>query len=285
MVDQSHLGVVTVTGPDRLTWLNSITSQELTDAGPAHVDRAAGAQPAGARRARGGRRRRRRDHLAAHRDADRAGRLAEPDEVHAPGRDRGRDRRLGGHRRARRRRGHRGRAGHLARPVADHRASAARGTGRPTTSTPAPTATGGSCWCRATGWSRRCARGRPPAGRSSARGPARPLRVEAWRPRASHEVDHRTIPHELDWLRTAVHLTQGLLPRAGDGRARAQPRPAAAPPRDAAPRRVRAPAARARCRGARRGEDGQLAGARAGGRAGDHRRAAPRARARSRSPW
>ncbi|MDQ0375671.1 CAF17-like 4Fe-4S cluster assembly/insertion protein YgfZ [Cellulomonas humilata] len=34
-------------------------------------------------------------------------------------------------------------------------------------------------------------------------------RVEAWRPRSSHEVDHRTIPHELDWLRTAVHLTKG----------------------------------------------------------------------------
>lgn len=35
------------------------------------------------------------------------------------------------------------------------------------------------------------------------------VRVEAWRPRASHEVDHRTIPHELDWLRTAVHLHKG----------------------------------------------------------------------------
>jgi tRNA-modifying protein YgfZ len=35
------------------------------------------------------------------------------------------------------------------------------------------------------------------------------LRVEAWRPRSSHEVDHRTIPHELDWLRTAVHLHKG----------------------------------------------------------------------------
>jgi len=34
-------------------------------------------------------------------------------------------------------------------------------------------------------------------------------RVEAWRPRAAHEVDHRTIPHELDWLRTAVHLHKG----------------------------------------------------------------------------
>ena len=35
------------------------------------------------------------------------------------------------------------------------------------------------------------------------------LRVEAWRPRWSHEVDHRTLPHELDWLRTAVHLHKG----------------------------------------------------------------------------
>ncbi|WP_454051808.1 CAF17-like 4Fe-4S cluster assembly/insertion protein YgfZ [Cellulomonas sp. Marseille-Q8402] len=35
------------------------------------------------------------------------------------------------------------------------------------------------------------------------------VRVEAWRPRAGREVDHRTIPHELDWLRTAVHLNKG----------------------------------------------------------------------------
>nr|WP_124343880.1 folate-binding protein YgfZ [Cellulomonas algicola] len=35
------------------------------------------------------------------------------------------------------------------------------------------------------------------------------VRVEALRPRAAREVDHRTIPHELDWLRTAVHLHKG----------------------------------------------------------------------------
>ncbi len=35
------------------------------------------------------------------------------------------------------------------------------------------------------------------------------LRVEAWRPRAVLDADHRTIPHELDWLRTAVHLEKG----------------------------------------------------------------------------
>jgi len=38
---------------------------------------------------------------------------------------------------------------------------------------------------------------------------AEALRVEAWRPRLAREVDHRSIPHELDWLRTAVHLEKG----------------------------------------------------------------------------
>jgi folate-binding protein YgfZ len=35
------------------------------------------------------------------------------------------------------------------------------------------------------------------------------LRVAAWRPRLHFETDHRTIPHEVDWLRTAVHLQKG----------------------------------------------------------------------------
>ncbi|TRW43999.1 YgfZ/GcvT domain-containing protein [Georgenia yuyongxinii] len=35
------------------------------------------------------------------------------------------------------------------------------------------------------------------------------LRVEAWRPRLATEVDARTIPHELDWLRTGAHLDKG----------------------------------------------------------------------------
>ena len=38
---------------------------------------------------------------------------------------------------------------------------------------------------------------------------AEALRIAAWRPRAAAEVDERTIPHELDWLRTAVHLSKG----------------------------------------------------------------------------
>ncbi|MEU0845562.1 glycine cleavage T C-terminal barrel domain-containing protein [Streptomyces sp. NPDC005962] len=35
------------------------------------------------------------------------------------------------------------------------------------------------------------------------------LRVEAHRPRIGMETDHRTIPHELGWIGTAVHLQKG----------------------------------------------------------------------------
>ncbi|WP_109210164.1 MULTISPECIES: glycine cleavage T C-terminal barrel domain-containing protein [Microbacterium] len=35
------------------------------------------------------------------------------------------------------------------------------------------------------------------------------LRVAAWRPRWAADVDERVLPHELDWLRTAVHLDKG----------------------------------------------------------------------------
>ncbi|BDZ44865.1 YgfZ/GcvT domain-containing protein [Naasia aerilata] len=35
------------------------------------------------------------------------------------------------------------------------------------------------------------------------------LRVAAWRPRLGADTDERSIPHELDWLRSAVHLAKG----------------------------------------------------------------------------
>jgi folate-binding protein YgfZ len=38
---------------------------------------------------------------------------------------------------------------------------------------------------------------------------AEALRIAAWRPRKATEADEKTIPHELDWLRSAVHLTKG----------------------------------------------------------------------------
>jgi folate-binding protein YgfZ len=34
VVDRSHRGVITVTGPDRLSWMHSLTSQHLTDLAP-----------------------------------------------------------------------------------------------------------------------------------------------------------------------------------------------------------------------------------------------------------
>ncbi|WP_237194780.1 YgfZ/GcvT domain-containing protein [Rothia nasimurium] len=38
---------------------------------------------------------------------------------------------------------------------------------------------------------------------------AEALRIEAWRPRVGVDSDEKTIPHELDLLRTAVHLEKG----------------------------------------------------------------------------
>ncbi len=35
------------------------------------------------------------------------------------------------------------------------------------------------------------------------------LRIAAWRPRLATEGDEKSIPHELDWLRSAVHLNKG----------------------------------------------------------------------------
>lgn len=35
------------------------------------------------------------------------------------------------------------------------------------------------------------------------------LRIAAWRPRAAAEADGNLLPHEVDWLRTAVHLSKG----------------------------------------------------------------------------
>lgn len=38
---------------------------------------------------------------------------------------------------------------------------------------------------------------------------AEALRIAAWRPRPGFETDEKTIPHELDLMRTAVHLSKG----------------------------------------------------------------------------
>ena len=35
------------------------------------------------------------------------------------------------------------------------------------------------------------------------------LRIAAWRPRLGLDTDHKTIPHEVGWIETAVHLSKG----------------------------------------------------------------------------
>ncbi|MBD8057748.1 folate-binding protein YgfZ [Cellulomonas sp. JH27-2] len=208
VVDQSHLGVVTVTGPDRLTWLHSITSQELTGLAPrtstellvlspqGHVEHAAGVvddgtttwlitetAPA----------------LAAWLDRMRFAlrvevadvtqqwaAIGEP--VDAEG---GADENVtwrdpwptvaaGGTR--------------YGPPDDEH-----PGADRPwrLVLVPRDELVEQIAAREATGW------------RVAGTWASEALRVEAWRPRAGHEVDHRTIPHELDWLRTAVHLHKG----------------------------------------------------------------------------
>ena len=47
------------------------------------------------------------------------------------------------------------------------------------------------------------------AGPADRRAGPEALRIEAHRPRLGLETDHRTIPHELGWLDTAVHLQKG----------------------------------------------------------------------------
>ena len=58
-------------------------------------------------------------------------------------------------------------------------------------------------------------------------------------PRLGWETDHRTIPAEAGFIAPRRAPGQGLLPRSGDRRPGAPPRPAAAPPGPAAPGRRR----------------------------------------------
>ncbi|GHS87047.1 folate-binding protein [Actinomycetota bacterium] len=208
VVDQSHLGVVRVTGPDRLSWLNSITSQELTTLPPrtstellvlspqGHIEHAAGVVDDGeatwliTETAPG---------LAAWLDrmrfmlrvevadvTDDWAAIGEPvDAEGAPGepvtwRDGWPRTAVGGTRYGPVDAEHPG-ADRAWRLVLVPRAELAEQVATR----------------EAAGW--------PLAGTWASEA----VRVEAWRPRFGREVDHRTIPHELDWLRTAVHLEKG----------------------------------------------------------------------------
>ena len=208
VVDQSHLGVVTVSGPDRLTWLHSITSQELTGLAPrtstellvlspqGHVEHAAAVVDDGTTtwlitetapalaawldRMRFALRVEVADvteqwaaigePVDAEGSADENVTWRDPWPTVAPGGTR------------------------YGPPDDEH-----PGADRPWRLVLVPRAELADQIAarEATGW------------RLAGTWASEALRVEAWRPRAGHEVDHRTIPHELDWLRTAVHLHKG----------------------------------------------------------------------------
>lgn len=210
VVDQSHLGVVTVTGPDRLTWLHSITSQVLTGLPPrtstetlvlsphGHIEHAAAVVDDGERTwllTEGADAPR----LAAWLDSMRFMMRVEVADVT-------------------------GEWAALGEPVGREAAEGEPVTWRDpwpevleggTRYGPAEDVHPGAdrAWRlvlvpraeladavavrEATGW------------RLAGTWAAEALRVAAGRPRFAAEVDHRTIPHELDWLRTAVHLHKG----------------------------------------------------------------------------
>lgn len=208
VVDQSHLGIITVTGPDRLTWLNSLTTQEVAALAPGVSTELMILSPQG-----------RIEHVsAAVDDGETTWLITETPEGLSTFLDRMRFM--------------------LRVEVADVTAewaalgeavSAPAAEGEPVTwADPWPhIADGGTTYAAdpsahpggnrrwrlvivprtsldsevdarlASGWSL--------AGTWATEA----LRIEAYRPRAAAEVDETTLPHELDWLRTAVHLHKG----------------------------------------------------------------------------
>jgi len=204
-VDLSHRGVVRVTGPDRLSWLNSMTTQELTGLRPHTSTETLVLSPHG--------------HVehALHvvDDGEAAWLTVEPGTAPALVAWLDRMRFM------------------LRVEVADVTAEWAvlgepvgreSGGGEPLAwRDPWPALAPGSVSYAAVAEADHPGAGRPwrevlvPRAELASRAPERlagtwaaeALRVAAWRPRFGAETDHRTIPHEVDWLRTAVHLQKG----------------------------------------------------------------------------
>lgn len=206
VVDQSHLGVVTVTGPDRLTWLNSLSTQEVANLAPGASTELMILNPQG-----------RIEHVAAAvDDGETAWLITETAEGLAAFLDRMRFM--------------------LRVEVADATAEWAA-IGEPLS---LPGDDGAVTWVDP--WPHVAPGGTSYADGASAEAEPRPwrlvlvprselsaavdariaagarlagtwaseaLRIAAHRPRAATEIDETTLPHELDWLRTAVHLHKG----------------------------------------------------------------------------
>ena len=212
LVDRCNRGVLAVPGPDRLSWLHSphlpapVTelptatgTEALVLAPHGHVEHHAVVADAG------------RHDLAGHRARRRAGAAGLPglDAVLLRVEPRRRDRRAGGadawSGRTRPTGAARGRAAGAGRPCAVVAAGRRRvrppdawpGDGRRDLLVPRADATVVA--------DRLAAPGR----RRPARWAFEALRVEARRPRLGCDTDHRTIPHEVGWIGTAVHLDKG----------------------------------------------------------------------------
>ena len=210
VVDLSHYGVVRVAGPDRLTWLHSITSQDVAGLAPAtstellvlspqgHIEHAAGVVDDGEATwliTEG-------SHaptLAAWLDrmkfmlrvevADATGDwavLGEPvDAEGAPGR------------------------GVTWRDPWPHTAPGGTRYGPDDDAHPGADRAWRLVLVPRTGLDAAVAEREAAGWRLAGTWATEAARVAAWRPRLGREVDQRSIPHELDWLRTAVHLDKG----------------------------------------------------------------------------
>lgn len=210
VVDQSHLGVVRVAGPDRLSWLHSITSQDLADLAPRTSTELLVLSPQGHV-----------EHVAGVVDDGEATWLI-TERSHAPALAAWLDRMKF----------------MLRVEIADVTGDwAALGEAVDAEGAEGEPVTWRDAWPKVTGGGTRY--GAPESEHPGAERPWRlvlvpratleaevaareaagwrlagtwateALRIEAWRPRLDREVDDRTIPHELDWLRTSVHLHKG----------------------------------------------------------------------------
>nr|WP_194720172.1 folate-binding protein YgfZ [Cellulosimicrobium arenosum] len=210
VVDQSHLGVVRVAGPDRLSWLHSITSQDLASLAPRTSTELLVLSPQGHV-----------EHAAAVVDDGEATWLV-TERSHAPDLAAWLDRMK-----------------FMLRVEITDATDSYAALGEPVDAegVDGEPVTWRDPWPRVTGGGTRygppeedhpgqdrawrlvlvpraeleaAVSAREAAGwRLAGTWASEALRVEAWRPRLGTEVDHRSIPHETDWLRTAVHLHKG----------------------------------------------------------------------------
>ncbi len=207
LIDQSHLGVVTVTGPDRLTWLHSLTTQDVATLQPGRGVEAMILSPQG-----------RIEHVAAIvDDGETTWLLSETSSALAAHLERMRFML----------RVEVANVSHDWAAIADSSPDPSPASGPPPWVDPWPgVVAGGTSYSGrdphpGAGWRwqltlvprahlEREAKARFDTGlRPVGTWATEAARIGAWRPRAAAEVDALALPHEFDWLRTAVHLDKG----------------------------------------------------------------------------